>query len=684
MAEIGNPLSFAFWTGQPANTSLSYDALQSRRRIAEALAGKAAGRAFPKNIGEGIYSAASDLTDAWQMRGLDEQERRQSDYENARLRGGPAAESSAGRTTSETPLQRQVAEADDAALPSAGATLAIGGQVPGGPSGNPAMDAALAAQRQVRDQDSYNPPPVPGTLGPSQWPSGTKLQAYNGPPAAPGSFGQGQQTTDPSAGTRNRLTQTVIDAQGAVPPRVQTASLTPAFTGQGYSQPGTSSEAPVPPMAATAPVPYANPPTMTGMQPMPDLGGLAGAAASPAPSSTPPPAPAPVLGPAVAQPGPVERAPPVLPPSQAGSLPTPPRPYDPGPQPTMPPPTREMQYLRGLANDRGLSPTTRAQAQNQYNELLKGQRDAYVSDLQAHKAAVIKSKDPATQQALTKDAYAIEKESRALQGEGLFEMPPEMKARLGKLPEGVTAYIDRWGNPKFIHGPQTVSIEMTGEKAEAQGIGKHAAERHGKMMESANTAGNSLYALNRAEALLSRIDTNALAPTAMTVGAFGRALGISDQALAALNLKPEQIGSRQAFNAIVGDLVIGKIGAGGFPSNNFSNTDRSFLTDTVAKLGDDPESNRIKLASAKLVAHRDLEKAQEWSAFRNAPENKGKSFNDFEDHWNAKVSRNDLTGELRKQAENLISSTSDNAAREWLRTNPNDPRAPAIRQRLGL
>jgi hypothetical protein len=74
---------------------------------------------------------------------------------------------------------------------------------------------------------------------------------------------------------------------------------------------------------------------------------------------------------------------------------------------------------------------------------------------------------------------------------------------------GVKLYKDRYGNLQKIVGPQTVSIDMAGEKAEAQGIGKHTAERHGKMMESANTAGNSLYTLNRAEALLNRIDTNA-------------------------------------------------------------------------------------------------------------------------------------------------------------------------------
>src|SRR5204862_3470643 len=208
-----------------------------------------------------------------------------------------------------------------------------------------------------------------------------------------------------------------------------------------------------------------------------------------------------------------------------------------------------------------------------------------------------------------------------------------------------------------------------GEKEESKVTGRLAAERAGKMMESANTAGTTLYTLNRADALLNQIKTDALAPTRMSVGAMGRALGVSDEVLARLNLDPKSIGSAQAFNAIVGDLVIGKIGAGGFPSNNFSNTDRTFLTDTVAKLGDDPESNRIKLGAAKMVAHRDLEKAQAWAAFRR--DNPNKSFVDFEHSWNEKVSKNDLSGQLRQQAEDLIAGAKipPEAIRE-LRANP--------------
>ena len=93
------------------------------------------------------------------------------------------------------------------------------------------------------------------------------------------------------------------------------------------------------------------------------------------------------------------------------------------------------------------------------------------------------------------------------------------------------------------------------------------------------------------------------------------------------------------------------------------------MTDTVAKLGDDPESNRIKLGAAKMVAHRDLEKAQEWAAFRR--DNPNKSFVDFEHAWNEKVSKNDLSGQLRQQAEDLIAGAKipPEAIRE-LRANP--------------
>src|SRR5206468_8035422 len=57
------PLSYAFDANAAPGSVLSYEQLQSRRKIAEELAGRQLG--YPKNIGEGIYAGAKGLTDAY-------------------------------------------------------------------------------------------------------------------------------------------------------------------------------------------------------------------------------------------------------------------------------------------------------------------------------------------------------------------------------------------------------------------------------------------------------------------------------------------------------------------------------------------------------------------------------------------------------------------------------------------
>jgi hypothetical protein len=294
-----------------------------------------------------------------------------------------------------------------------------------------------------------------------------------------------------------------------------------------------------------------------------------------------------------------------------------------------------------------------------------------------------------------------------LEGEGFRPITPEQAKSVlpmgGQLPAGQSVWQNRRGELKFGPTPPastTVNIDQKQETAEASKRGSLAAEREGKLFESATNSGSALLTLNRAEALHDQIATGKTTPTRMTIGAYGKSMGVADETLIKMGLDPKAVGSQQAFNAIVNELTIGKLGAGGFPSNNFSNTDRSFLTDTVPSLGDDPESNRIKIGAAKLVARRDLEKAQEWAAFRNDPANAGAkgekpSFSDFEAHWINKVNKQDATGELRKQAEGVLEKAKksdqnqpqdqeDIQALRWLRANPNHPRAGEVRQKLGL
>jgi hypothetical protein len=88
MANEG-PFSF-FYPDAPAGSPLSYESLQSRRKIAEALLGKRS--PFPKTIGEGLTYAGESIADIAMQRKLDEAERGQAERDRSALQGMPRGE----------------------------------------------------------------------------------------------------------------------------------------------------------------------------------------------------------------------------------------------------------------------------------------------------------------------------------------------------------------------------------------------------------------------------------------------------------------------------------------------------------------------------------------------------------------------------------------------------------------
>jgi hypothetical protein len=121
-----------------------------------------------------------------------------------------------------------------------------------------------------------------------------------------------------------------------------------------------------------------------------------------------------------------------------------------------------------------------------------------------------------------------------------------------------------------------------------------------------------------------------------------------------LGLDPKGVGSAQAVQSLINESVLGKIGAGGLPANNFSDADREFIVKIFPGLGDDPQANKIRIEGARRMAQLDIERAKEFQKFKANPANKGKGFEDFELLWGDEMSRKDVFGDLRKQAETLV------------------------------
>jgi hypothetical protein len=217
-------------------------------------------------------------------------------------------------------------------------------------------------------------------------------------------------------------------------------------------------------------------------------------------------------------------------------------------------------------------------------------------------------------------------------------------------------------------GATVLTNDMRAENAESAALGKGAGERANDTMKAAGAAPRTLQTFNRIGALLNNVQQGKVEPARMTVSAWAKSFGLDDTVAERIGLDPKRVGDAQALAALTNEAIIGKIGPGGFPANNFSDADRNFLTGTVAQLGNDPRANRILVDVGKRVAQRDIEKGREWMEFRRNPANKGRSYDDFEISFADKIAKQDLFGDLQREAEALIGVNS--------RQQPNLPAQP--------
>jgi hypothetical protein len=231
-----------------------------------------------------------------------------------------------------------------------------------------------------------------------------------------------------------------------------------------------------------------------------------------------------------------------------------------------------------------------------------------------------------------------------------------------KLPEEQKNYLRAQLDPKFREyqletrraSATAITNDMRGENEESKAFGKSAGERGGAMMAAARAAPKKLQNLTRMESLLAQVEQGKIQPARMNISAWAKSLGLDDAAAERLGLDPKGVGTSQAIGALSNELALGHIGPGGIPANNFSNTDRTFVTDIVPKLANDPAGNKIMIESARRLEQLNIEKAKEWQAFRRNAANKGRGFDDFESDWNEKTASRDIFGDLTKKAEAII------------------------------
>lgn len=196
-----------------------------------------------------------------------------------------------------------------------------------------------------------------------------------------------------------------------------------------------------------------------------------------------------------------------------------------------------------------------------------------------------------------------------------------------------------------------MTVDMTGEREESKAFGKAAGEAAAETMKAAGAASGSLAQLNLLEKRLDQIDQGRLVPARMKLTALAKSLGANDEFLTKIGLKPDQLADQQAAQTLIGAMMVEKIGAGGFPANNFSDADREFLLSTLASLANDPRANKLIIEAARRVENMKIEKARAFRDWKKA--NKDGSFFEFETDWIAQMQQRDMFGDLREKAEAL-------------------------------
>lgn len=239
------------------------------------------------------------------------------------------------------------------------------------------------------------------------------------------------------------------------------------------------------------------------------------------------------------------------------------------------------------------------------------------------------------------------------------ELTPDQKEYLGYWAQGGREDFTTWKRGNKAAGATAITNDMRGENAEAKAFGEAAGKRAGETMAAAGAASKGLMSLSRIEGLLGQVEQGKIQPARMSISAWAKSMGLNDEVAQSLGLDPNGVGSAQALQSLVAESVLGKIGSGGLPANNFSDADREFLVSIFPRIANDPRANKILVETARRVYQQDIAKAKAYQAFKRNPANKGQGFADFEMEWADKTAQQDIFGDLRRQTEEIIGPPRD-------------------------
>ena len=163
------------------------------------------------------------------------------------------------------------------------------------------------------------------------------------------------------------------------------------------------------------------------------------------------------------------------------------------------------------------------------------------------------------------------------------------------------------------------------ESAFAQTTGKALGEEAGATLAAGRSATETLRRLGQVQQVLETANTGAGAQTMLTLGQYAQRLGIPDSALPS-GMDRNAVASTETLRSLSNSMLIGMIGNGGFPSNNFSDADRKTLEAARPGMANSPAGNQTLVEIARLTADRNLQVARSWREFSMRNGNSAESY----------------------------------------------------------
>jgi hypothetical protein len=212
---------------------------------------------------------------------------------------------------------------------------------------------------------------------------------------------------------------------------------------------------------------------------------------------------------------------------------------------------------------------------------------------------------------------------------------PEERAKYGIHPEDKRPFfVDSQGKLGSVASAPSANVTLPkAETEEEKVVGKAVGDRRVAVEGAFATASEKINRLELMKRLTENVKTGRLAGFQGTIADWGLSVGVSPKTLEALGIDPKLPATEQSLVASVNRSVIDNLGPGGFPTQNFSNTDRDFMTKIFPSIMNRPEANSVIIEVLRRTELRKLEAADDWDKAQGS----GKSFKEWERDWSRKV-----------------------------------------------